>query len=146
VRVLGLDLGSKRIGVAVSDGAGRVATPVMVIARCGDRPRDHRRIAALAEEYGVERVVVGLPLSLDGTHGPAASAVEAESIDLAAVLDVPVEHHDERLSTVTAERELRGQGLDGRARRKVVDMVAAAIILQGWLDRRTTAAESAAQP
>ena len=139
-RALALDLGERRIGVAVSDSAGKVATPVTVLQRTGDQPRDHRAIAALAVEYEAAAVVVGLPLSLDGTHGPAALRVLAECDSLAPYLSVPVHTHDERFSTTTAERILTGQQLDGRARRKVVDMVAASIILQDWLDRRSEAA------
>jgi putative pre-16S rRNA nuclease len=136
VRVLALDLGSKRIGVAVSDGSGTIATPLVVVTRSGDRALDHRRIAALVAEQEAERVVVGLPLSLDGRRGPAADAAQTEVELLAAALPVPVETFDERLTTVTAERVLVEAGLRAEARRKVVDKVAAAVILQAWLDRR----------
>lgn len=141
MRVLALDLGAKRIGVAVSDSAGRVATAVTVLARSGQRSADHEAVAALVAEYAAERLVVGLPLSLDGRSGPAAAGVEAECQQLAACVDVPVDLHDERLSTVSADRVLRDQGLDSRARRRVVDMVAASIILQDWLDRRAAVGE-----
>src|SRR4051794_14514527 len=136
MRSLGLDLGDTRIGVAVGDADERVASPVVVVRRDADRPRVHRRIGELVAEWEAEVVVVGLPLSLDGSAGPAAAKVEAEVAELAAVLPVPVVTHDERLTTVTAERMLRELDLDGRARRKVIDMVAAAVILQDWLDRR----------
>lgn len=136
MRTLALDLGSRRIGVAVSDSGGTVATPVTVLARSGDQARDHRAVAALAAEYGTDEIVVGLPLSLDGTEGPAAFAVREECVELGAALGMEVQTHDERLTTVTAERMLADQQLDGKARRKVVDMVAAAVILQDWLDRR----------
>lgn len=131
-RALGIDLGSVRIGVAVS--AGALATPYEVLARSGDRRRDHAAIAALVEEAGAEVVVVGLPLSLDGSMGPAARSARAEAEELAARLPVPVETYDERLTTVTAERQLKEQGMDASARRRVVDKVAAAILLQAWLD------------
>ncbi len=131
-RALGIDLGSKRIGVALS--ASTLATPYEVVQRTGDKTRDHRRIAELVEESGAEVVVVGLPLSLDGSIGPAAQRALDEVDVMATVLDVPVETWDERLSTVSAERSLRAQDLKGPARRRVVDMVAAAVILQGWLD------------
>jgi putative Holliday junction resolvase len=130
-----LDLGERRIGVAVSDSDGKVATPVAVLKRSKDRPRDHRAIAALVDEYAAGALVVGLPLSLDGGRGPAALAVLAECAALEQVVGVPVHTHDERLTTTSAERVLSAQQLDGRARRKVVDMVAASIILQDWLDR-----------
>jgi putative Holliday junction resolvase len=136
VRALGLDLGTKRIGVAVSDRSGTVAGPLTVLARTGDEGRDHARIRALVVEEEAELVVVGLPLSMDGSIGRAASAAAAEVERLASVVGVPVETYDERLSTVSAHRTLSEAGLDGRARRKVVDKVAAAVILQGWLDRR----------
>lgn len=135
-RALGLDLGSKRIGVALS--AGTLATPFEVVHRTGDRQRDHRAIAALVDEAEAEVVVVGLPLSMDGTVGPAAARALAEIEELSAALDVPVETWDERLSTVTAERALRAQDLKGPARRKVIDKVAASVILQAWLDANHT--------
>jgi putative holliday junction resolvase len=136
VRALGLDLGTKRVGVALSDSAGSLATPYEVIARVGDRRREHARIAALVDEADAEIVVVGLPLSLDGSVGPAAQGALDEVDQLAQVLPVPVVTHDERLTTVTAERDLRAQGLPGPARRRVVDKVAAAVMLQAWLDHR----------
>lgn len=134
MRALGIDLGERRIGVAVSSGT--VAVPLEVVLRSGDRGTDHRRLAALAAESEVEVVVVGLPRSLDGSEGPAARRVRAEIEVLARCLSVPVETYDERLTTVTAERSLKEQGLDARQRRRVVDKVAAAVLLQGWLDLR----------
>jgi putative Holliday junction resolvase len=134
VRALALDLGSKRIGIALS--AGTLATPYEVLARSGRRRDDHRRIAEHVVEVEAEVVVVGLPLSLDGSVGPAAERVIAECEELAEVLDVPVETWDERLSTVTAERSLMEQQMRAQARRRVVDKVAAAVILQSWLDAR----------
>ena len=143
MRALGLDLGSKRIGVAVSDGDGLVATPIEVVHRTGDRPGEHRTLADLAAEWEVEVVVVGIPYSLDGSTGPMAQAMAAEAVELARVLGarsgVPVETYDERLTTVTAERTLREQDLRAPERRKVVDMVAAAVMLQAWLDARREA-------
>ncbi len=135
MRVLALDLGARRIGVAVSDSDGRVATPVQVVERHPDRRRLHRELAELAAEWEAELVLIGLPIDLRGEIGPAAQAVLAERDELAAVLPVPVEVHDERLTTRIADGALRERGdLDGRARRKVVDMVAASVILQDWLD------------
>ena len=133
-RALGIDLGERRIGVAVSDGEGRLATPLTVIERSGSTKGDHRQIADLVAEYEAGVVVVGLPLSLDGTAGPAARGAESEVQQLDTALDVPVLTHDERLTTVIAERALAESGLSERARRKRVDMVAASVILQGWLD------------
>lgn len=133
VRVVGLDLGSRRIGVALS--AGSLALPHTTIHRRGDRRAEHRAIAALVAEVGADRVVVGLPLSLDGSMGPAARAAEAEAAELRALLDVPVETYDERLTTVTAHRDLRERGMRAERRRQVVDQVAASVLLQAWLDR-----------
>ena len=134
MRAIGVDLGSKRVGVALS--ASTLATPYEVVRRSGDKARDHRRIAALVEEAGATVVVVGLPLSLDGSIGPAAQRVLDEIDAMAPVVGVPIETWDERLSTVTAEQSLREQNVKGRARRDVVDMVAAAVILQAWMDAR----------
>lgn len=134
MRVLGVDLGSRRIGVAVSSGT--VATPYEVVERTGDRARDHGRLLELAAEVGAERIVVGLPLSLDGSPGPAARAVLDEVAELTVRTDLPVDTYDERLTTVTAERALAAGGVRGPARRKVVDKVAAAVMLQAWLDGR----------
>jgi putative Holliday junction resolvase len=134
--VLGLDLGSRRIGVAVSDSGGAVATPYTVLQRTGDRTRDHRAVADLVAELEAERVVVGMPFSLDGSVGPAARSMAAEADELRVALDVPVDTHDERLTTVTAHRSLRELEMKADARRRIVDKVAAAVMLQSWLDSR----------
>ena len=134
MRALGLDLGSRRIGVSVSDSAGTVATPVETLERSARPADDHRSIAGLVAEWEAEIVVVGLPLSLDGSTGPAAQSALDEAARLAETLAVPVVTHDERLTTVSAERSLAAQRLAGPARRRVVDQVAAAVILQAWLD------------
>jgi putative Holliday junction resolvase len=136
VRALGLDLGEKRIGVAVSDRTGTIATPLTVVIRTGRRAEDHRRIADLIAEEEAEVVVVGLPLSLDGSRGPAAQAAAVEAEELRAVAGVPVELFDERLTTVSAQRALTEAGVRGSAGRRVVDKIAAAVMLQSWLDRR----------
>ena len=133
-RAVALDIGTRRIGVALSDSAGTVATPYEVVTRSGDRSRDHRRIAALIEEAGAEILVVGLPLSLDGSLGPAAEAILAEVDELRAALPVDVLTWDERLSTVQAERSLRAMRVRKGRHRQVVDQVAATVILQSWLD------------
>ncbi|WP_426572737.1 Holliday junction resolvase RuvX [Aquihabitans sp. McL0605] len=138
MRVLALDLGSKRIGVAVSDDGGTVATPIATLARHGDRPRLHREIAELVAEWDAGLLLLGLPIALDGSIGPAATAVLAERDELAAVVGVPIEVHDERMTTRIADGKLRERGdLDSRARRDLVDQVAAAVILQDWLDHGT---------
>ncbi|MEO1062613.1 MAG: Holliday junction resolvase RuvX [Actinomycetota bacterium] len=132
-RALGLDLGSRRIGVAISDADRTVATPIEVIDG-RDRQRARREIAELVTEWEADVVVVGLPLSLDGSDGPAARQARLEAERLAEVVGVPVELHDERLTTVTAHQTLKELDMDAAARRRVVDQVAAAIILQSWLE------------
>ena len=140
MRALGIDLGSRRIGVALANSEGTLATPYEVVTRSGDRARDHREIAALAEETGAETLVVGLPLSLAGAVGAAATSARAEAEELAAATGLPVEMWDERLTTVSADRHLLALDLKAPARRRVVDMVAAAVMLQAWLDHRRLAA------
>jgi len=137
VRVLALDLGEKRVGVAVSDATATLGSPRTTLARTGDRAAEHRAVARLVEEEAVGLVVVGLPLNMDGSRGPAARSAEAEAAALAEVLEalgVPVELADERLTTVSADRMLIGQGKRAPARRKIVDQTAAAVLLQSWLD------------
>lgn len=136
MRALGIDLGSKRIGVALANSEGTLATPYEVVLRSGDRARDHRRIAALVEEAEAEILIVGLPLSLDGSDGPAATAARAEADELALATGLPVELWDERLTTVSADRQLLELNMNAPARRRVVDKVAASIMLQAWLDHR----------
>jgi putative Holliday junction resolvase len=134
LRVVGIDLGSRRIGVAVSDPGGRLASPVQVLNRSGDLEQDRRALAGLIAELGAERVVVGLPLSLDGSVGPAAQAALDEVDAMGAHLDVPVETYDERFTTVTADQLLMDQNKTARQRRQSIDMAAAAVLLQAWLD------------
>ena len=134
MRALGLDLGERRVGVAVCDSAGTVATPVETLVRTGDPDRDLQAIAGRVGEWQAEIVVVGMPFSLDGTEGPAAAAARAEIGRLERHLAVPVVSYDERLTTVIAERSLMEQQMKGPERRSVVDQVAAAVMLQSWLD------------
>ena len=134
MRALGLDLGERRVGVAVCDSAGTVATPAETLVRSGDAGRDLRAVAEQVSEWQAEIVVVGLPVSLDGTEGPAAVAARAEIDRLGRFLSVPVVSYDERLTTVIAERSLMEQQMKGPQRRGVVDQVAAAVMLQSWLD------------
>ena len=138
-RVLGVDLGSRRIGLALSDPAGRVATPYAVIERSGDAALDRRTILAHAREAGASRVVVGLPLSRSGDTGPAARAVleEVEALRAVAGEEVTVETHDERLTTVIAEQGMREARVPPRARRRTVDAAAAAVMLQSYLETPT---------
>lgn len=139
MRVLGVDLGSKRIGIAVSDRSGTIASPLTVIQRSGSVARDHRAIADLVAEEEAVAVVVGLPLNMNGSVGPAAQAAIKEAKALATVVSVPVHTSDERRTTVTADRAMMEAGMNAQARRKVVDKVAAAVLLQHWLDGRDAA-------
>jgi putative pre-16S rRNA nuclease len=134
VRVLGLDLGTKRVGVAVSDRSGTIATPLTVLQRSGSRRRDHEAIAKLVAEEEAELVVVGMPLNMDGTAGASARAADDEARALATVVGVPVVTFDERRTTVTADRVLMDVRMRAEARRRIIDKVAAAVILQHWLD------------
>jgi putative holliday junction resolvase len=136
VRALGLDLGTKRIGVAVSDRSGTVASPLVVVQRSGSVAADHRRLAQLVIEEEAEIVVVGMPWSLSGAAGRAAQAANAEIAALTSVLTVPVVSHDERFTTRTAQEALREGGVKRAKQRAVVDKVAAAVMLQAWLDAR----------
>ncbi len=135
-RALGLDLGDARIGVAISDDDRRLALPLGNV-RTG-APGDLKAIAAIVHEHDVTAVVVGHPRSMSGASGPRAVKAERFAEALSAVLAIPVELQDERLSTVEAERALREAGVEGRARRRVVDRTAATVILQAWLDGRGT--------
>ncbi len=138
MRALGVDLGSRRIGVAISDPTGTIASPVEVVQRSGSVNHDHKRLVALANEWEAGIIVVGLPLSLDGSVGPAARAVLDEVEALRTVAPMDVDTVDERLSTVVAQRHLREMGVDNRKARKVVDKLAAAVLLQAWLERGDT--------
>jgi putative Holliday junction resolvase len=131
--VLGLDLGDARIGVAISDEDRRLAVPVGTV-HVGQPPGELVAIAELVRHRAVTQIVVGLPLTLRGEHGARAGHATAFTDALTAVVDVPIELQDERLSTVEAERALGAAGTRGRERRAVVDASAAAVILQAWLD------------
>lgn len=135
-RALGVDLGSRRIGLALSDPTATVAMPLDVIVRSGERARDHDAIVRAARDAGAHIIVVGLPLSLSGATGPAAKSALAEIEELRAVAgtDIDVVAYDERLTTVTAERALTEAKMRRDARRRVIDKVAAAVMLQSWLD------------
>jgi putative Holliday junction resolvase len=133
MRALGLDLGEKRIGVALSDPGGILATPLTAIDARSDE-QSLERIGALAREHEVERVVVGLPISLDGSLGPQAQRVKSFVGALAERIELPVVTWDERLSTVAAGRVLAEAGVKRDKRKKLIDSVAASLVLQGYLD------------
>jgi putative Holliday junction resolvase len=147
-RVLGVDPGSARIGVALSDSSQRVSNALVTVVRTGDADVDRQALARLVADEEAVGVVVGLPLSLSGAVGPAAQAVLAEIDGWASSMGVPVETVDERFTTVAASQALRagvsgGRGSSGARRRRAargrVDSVAAALLLQSWLDRRQAA-------
>jgi putative Holliday junction resolvase len=138
---MGVDLGSKRIGLALSDPTRVVASPHEVLQRGRDHGTDHAAIVNAAREAGATTIVVGLPLSLSGAIGPAAKATLAEVEELRAVAEpvgIAVVAYDERLTTITAERALNEARMRREARRRIVDKVAAAVMLQSWLDGAQT--------
>ncbi len=138
-RVLGLDLGTRRIGVAITDSSRTMALPRTTIVRSRDREQAHRELLRLVAEDEVTLVVIGLPVSLDGHEGAAAISARSEGAELAGKLEsmgVGVEWFDERLSTVTAHQVLAEGGLDSRRRRGVVDQAAASVILEAWIERQ----------
>jgi putative Holliday junction resolvase len=135
-RRLGVDVGTVRVGVALSDPQGALATPLVTLSRDSESGSDIARLAELVTEHEVVEVVVGLPRTLAGRRGPAARHAESYAAALAdRVAPVPVRLVDERLTTVTATRALRDSGLRGRRQRAVVDQMAAVAILQSWLDK-----------
>jgi putative holliday junction resolvase len=132
IRVLGLDVGSVRVGVALSDPLGLTAQPLEVIDRKKSDP--FARIAALVDEHGVQTIVVGKPLTLSGAEGQAVHDVDAFVKRLQRSVTVPVEGWDERLSTAQAQRVMIAGGARREKRKQAIDKVAAALILQSYLD------------
>ncbi len=135
MRALGVDLGSKRIGLATSDLSGTIASPLSTIVRASSVRVDHASIARVVRDEEVEIVVVGLPITMSGEIGPAALAAQREAEALGTVIDVPVILFDERMTTVAADRALKEANISASRRRDYVDRVAAAVMLQSWLDR-----------
>ena len=136
VRALGIDPGTKRIGLALSDISGTIASPHSVMQRSKSRQHDLDQLARFVQVEEVEVIVVGLPLNMDGSMSKSAKAATALGRQLASVTGVPVEMHDERRTTAQADRDMLDAGLNALERRQVVDKVAAAIMLQSWLDAR----------
>ena len=132
--LIGLDLGSKTIGVATSDPDRHIATAVETIRR-GKFSADAARLMALAAERNAAGFVLGLPVNMDGSEGPRAQSTRAFARNLARVTDLPIALWDERLSTAAVERELIAANVTRARRAKVIDQHAAAFILQGALDR-----------
>ncbi|HYV58201.1 MAG TPA: Holliday junction resolvase RuvX [Candidatus Nitrosopolaris sp.] len=136
MRIAALDVGEARIGIAVSDELGLTAQGVGVVQRRGGR-HDLEALAERLAPYQPERLVVGLPLNMNGTEGPQAEKVRAFATRAAEHLGLPLEFSDERLTTVAAERALLEADVSRRRRRELVDQVAATLILQTYLDRRS---------
>lgn len=140
MRALGVDVGERRIGLAVSDPTGMIASPLTVLARTEDTDAVGE-IVARAEKLGAQVIVVGMPVDLRGELGVAAQRMAEFVAALRARSTVPVETCDERLTSVAAARAMREAGLTERDQRGQVDKVAAALILQTWLDRRRRGTE-----
>jgi len=141
MRILGLDYGSRRIGVALCDELGMTATGIATIAR-KNREADLAAIAELVRRHGVERIVVGYPLRLDGSEGIQCEKVDRFIRRLETRLSLPTTRWDETLSTKAAEELLRERGLRREKLREAVDRVAACLILQGYLDAAARGATS----
>jgi putative holliday junction resolvase len=142
MRALALDLGTKTIGLAVSDELGFTGQGLATLQRRGPR-QDLDAVHELAKKYGVDRFVIGLPLNMDGSEGPRALATRTFGAALEHATTLPIIYWDERLTTVAAERALLEGDVSRKRRRQVIDQVAAVLILQGWLDaqRPQSAAE-----
>ncbi|RME94354.1 MAG: Holliday junction resolvase RuvX [Verrucomicrobia bacterium] len=133
MRIMALDYGSKRIGVALSDPTGTIASPLEFIPA---RPEDRflARLREIIAEHDVGRIVLGMPRNMDGSYGPAAEAVRAFAEKLRAAIDLPLVFWDERLTTAMANRFLIEGNMSRRRRKEKVDQTAAAILLQSYLD------------
>jgi putative Holliday junction resolvase len=133
MKILGLDYGKARIGLAVSDESGVIATPLCVIERTS-LEADLGRIAAAATQHQAARIAVGMPINLDGTRGLAARDVARFTELLAARVSIPIEPWDERLTTAQAERAMIDSDMSRRRRKQRIDAVAAQLMLQSYLD------------
>ena len=139
-RLLGLDLGTKTIGLALSDVTRNIATPYDTIRR-SKFTSNAKTIKSIVEQMGVGGLVIGLPISLDGSEGPRAQSTRAFARNLGNHVAVPIAFWDERLSTAAVERHLIEAGASRKRRAEVIDRMAAAYILQGALDRLKRAGE-----
>ncbi|MEW6216562.1 MAG: Holliday junction resolvase RuvX [Candidatus Bipolaricaulota bacterium] len=137
MRVLGLDIGDRRVGVAVSDETGTIATPHGVHTR-RSAPEDIAQLAQLARQLGAVAIVAGLPLNMDGTEGQQARKTREFAEAVAEGSGLPLHYVDERLTSVEADRAMVEGGLTRRARKKREDALAAVLILQAWLARENT--------
>lgn len=130
---MGLDVGTKTVGVAVADELGFTAQPITVVRR-SNLKADLAELIRLAADRAVDRFVLGLPLNMDGSEGPRALATRKFGDALAKASNLLIIYQDERLTTVAAERSLLEADVSRQKRREVIDQVAASLILQGWLD------------
>lgn len=137
MRIMGLDVGERTIGVAVSDPFGWTAQGITTIRRESDIEADLECLKKLIEEYEIDRIVVGLPRNMNGTLGPSAERSQNVSDAIRHSIGLPVDFWDERLSTVAAKRTLLEGNVSRAKRKKVIDKMAAVIILQGYLDFRS---------
>jgi putative Holliday junction resolvase len=133
MRVLAIDYGSVRIGLALSDPTGTLARPLPFVPARGDA-KLARELAALAQKEQAELILLGLPRNMDGSHGDAAAKVKTFAAALGQATKIPIQLADERLTTVQASRQLHEAGKDTRAQRGRIDSEAATVLLQGWLD------------
>ena len=135
MRIMALDIGEKRVGVAISDPDERVASPVVVLpaSEVRENAKSFRRVM---EDWEPELLLCGLPMTLSGEEGPQAKRVREFAAEVSAATKLPVEFADERLSSSQAKRSLREKGLSEKAMRGKVDMIAASLFLQMWLDSR----------
>ena len=138
VKYISLDIGDRRVGVACGDAEVRIATPLEVIAR-GSIEQDTRTLAKIAHDYDVEQLIVGLPRNMDGTQGAQADAVIGYAEKVAQALHLPLTFWDERLSTVEATKRTHETGTRGKKSRRGLDAIAAAVILQDFLDSQSRA-------
>jgi putative Holliday junction resolvase len=136
-RFLAIDVGSRRIGVAVSDELGLTAQPVLTLERRRNLREDLRSLARLCRRFGVSGIVVGNPLKLDGEASPQAMKVQALAAELGELSKLPIHLWDERLTTHEAHQILYEAGRDRQSHKRVVDQVAAVLILQSFLDEQT---------
>lgn len=136
MRMMGLDVGEKRIGVALSDDTGTFVFPFTTIVRTASEKADLRSIVRIIEEEGVSKVIVGIPIMLSGKEAIQAEKIRAFADKLAKRLRIPLEYWDERYSTVEAERLLIDAGKSREARKNIIDKAAAAIILQSYIDAK----------
>ncbi len=135
MRVLALDIGETRVGVAVCDPGERVASPVCVLP-ASEVLAGAKSFKRVLEDWEPELLLCGLPYTMAGEEGPQVARIRAAAIQIGQACDLPLEFADERLSSQEAKRSLREKGLDERAMRGKIDMIAASLFLQAWLDAR----------